>query len=119
VRVIVNQAATFDEAAEVYERLAAAALQFLRFEVGVAWLVPRDPKIPEAVRRQRPLLALYPHSEASRAFRTLASAFNGGPAAMNGDGFFGKARPCVPFLETWRTLPYYRPKPVGVGGRIQ
>jgi flagellar biosynthesis protein FlhG len=72
VRIVVNQAR--DETAG---RRTAAALQracqtFLQRDVPVAGILRRDDRVPDAIRRQAPLLSRFPNSMAAQDATALA-----------------------------------------------
>jgi flagellar biosynthesis protein FlhG len=74
LRVMVNQAASASEAADVLDRLVASSRQFLGAVVsplGTAW-IRADPHVPLAVRARRPFLTAFPGAVASRGVRRLA-----------------------------------------------
>ena len=54
--------------------------EYLSREIEVKGFIPYDPNLRTAVKKQQPLLALYPDSKASRAFEELA-----GEMVENGD----------------------------------
>jgi flagellar biosynthesis protein FlhG len=72
VDVVVNAAADDHEARGAYEQIARAARHFLGREPGWMGAVYRDPKLVEAVRRQRCLLELHPDAPASRCYEQIA-----------------------------------------------
>jgi flagellar biosynthesis protein FlhG len=76
LRLVVNQARTAAEAAEVLDRLVASSRQFLG--AAVAPLGPgavrADPHVGLAVRGRRPFVTEYPAGPASRGVRRLARA---------------------------------------------
>jgi flagellar biosynthesis protein FlhG len=72
VDVVVNAAADDGDARGAYEQVARAARHFLGREPGWLGAVHRDPKLVEAVRRQRCVLELYPDAPASRCYEQLA-----------------------------------------------
>jgi len=99
------------------ERLAAAALQVLAFEVASLGWVPRDPKIPRGVRRQRPLLPSTPPFRIGHgAFRSLASQPSTAPRGKMKRrlSVFLASSPSVPFSsKLWRTLLIFVPNLLG------
>lgn len=82
--LVVNAADNDGEAARAYGQIAKAARQFLGREPGWLGVVYRDPLLPEAVRRQRCLVELYPHSPASRCYSQLALRLGLSPVATKG-----------------------------------
>ncbi len=74
IRIVVNQARSASEAAEVLDRLVASSRQFLGAVVSPLGpgSVRADPHVPLAVRGRRPFLIVHPGSPASRGVRRLA-----------------------------------------------
>lgn len=72
VDLVVNAAESEEEAARAHGQIAKAAGHFLGREPGFLGSIPRDPKVGEAVRRQRAVLELYPGAPASRAYERIA-----------------------------------------------
>lgn len=87
VEMVVNAAEDEEEARQSYEQVARAANRFLGRDVGWLGAVYRDPKIPEAVRRQKPLLELFPDCRAARCYEEIAERLAGSAteAALPGD----------------------------------
>jgi flagellar biosynthesis protein FlhG len=76
LRVLVNQAASTAEAAEVLDRWVASSRQFLGTVVSPLGpgAIRADPHVGLAVRARRPLLTAFPGSPAARGLRRLARA---------------------------------------------
>ena len=76
LRVLVNQAASTSEAADVLDRLVASSRQFQGAVVSPLGTgsIRADPHVPLAVRSRRPFLTAFPGSVASRGVRRLARA---------------------------------------------
>jgi len=74
LRVLVNQAASGAEAADVLDRLVASSRQFLGAVVSPlgSGSIRVDPHVPRAVRSRRPFLTAFPGAAASRGVRRLA-----------------------------------------------
>lgn len=72
VEIVVNAAQDDDEAERAYEQIARAAQHFLGAEPGLAGVVYHDERVREAVRRQVPLMTLYPDSVAARCYERIA-----------------------------------------------
>ncbi len=81
VDVVVNAAEDDDEAQRSFEQISKAAQRFLGREPG--WLGPvyRDPRVGEAVRRQRSLLELFPDAPAGRCYERIALQLTLSPKA--------------------------------------
>ncbi len=91
--MLVNQAASASEAAEVLDRLVASSRQFLGAVVSPLGTgsVRADPHVPLAVRGRKPFLTAFPGSVASRGVRRLARALvreHHPPARNRRAGFF-------------------------------
>ncbi len=71
--LLVNMAASPEEAEETAHRIRLVARRFLRAQLEVWEPVPFDPAIPRAVRRQEPVLSAFPQSPAAAAYRALAA----------------------------------------------
>jgi flagellar biosynthesis protein FlhG len=72
VDVVVNNVPDDAEAVRAYEQVAKASDHFLGQRPGWLGAVVRDPKVEEAVRRQRCLMELYPDSPAGRCYERIA-----------------------------------------------
>ena len=70
--VLVNMAASRDEARFTYGRLAGVSWQFLHRTVFDAGYVLTDPKVPAAVRARRPVVLAHPRCPASRCLAALS-----------------------------------------------
>ncbi len=70
--VLVNMARGEFEAKRTFTHLSRVAERFLHVSLHYLGYVPFDAEVPEAVRRQRPVLELSPGSPVSRAFEALA-----------------------------------------------
>lgn len=71
-RIVVNQATDAAAGRQTWAALDTAAQRFLGRGVPLAGVVRRDPKVPEAIRRQVPLLTRHPNSPAAQDVRALA-----------------------------------------------
>jgi flagellar biosynthesis protein FlhG len=71
--VIVNEAETPAEAKQTFNRLAAACDKFLGIRLKFIGTVRQDDHLPEAVRRQTPLLKLSPSCNAAKDILSLAA----------------------------------------------
>jgi flagellar biosynthesis protein FlhG len=77
--LVVNAAASPEEAEEVAHRLRLVARRFLKLEPENWGFVPFDAAIPRAVRRQEPVVTAFPRSPAAIAYRALATRLWGTP----------------------------------------
>lgn len=66
VRIVVNMADTPREGQRTYDTLRKACEGFLKFTPGLAGVVRRDKKVPDAIRHQTSLLTRSPSSEAAQ-----------------------------------------------------
>ena len=71
-RLLVNMVKTQAEAKAVYTRLSQATDHFLNLTIEYIGHVLIDEKVQEAVKRQKPLLELYPGSPASKCLTAVA-----------------------------------------------
>jgi flagellar biosynthesis protein FlhG len=93
LRVLVNQAASASEAADVLDRLVSSSRQFLGAVVSPLGTgsVRADPYVPLAVRGRKPFVTTFPGAIASRGVRRLARALireRHPPAHHRRAGFF-------------------------------
>jgi flagellar biosynthesis protein FlhG len=77
VRVVVNQSTSHASGRRTHAILARACETFLGKTPGLAGLVRRDPRVPDAIRRQTPLLVRHPRSSAADDVNRLADALAG------------------------------------------
>jgi MinD-like ATPase involved in chromosome partitioning or flagellar assembly len=87
IGLVVNQAATRTEAANVFERIAGVAARFLCFPLVDLGYVLQDDAVSAAVRRRRPVLLGRPGSTAGGCLRAVADRLareQGLPAADTG-----------------------------------
>ncbi|RMF88777.1 MAG: MinD/ParA family protein [Nitrospinota bacterium] len=71
-KVLLNAVSDAVEAKEVFRRLSLVAERFLDISIDYLGFIVYDPAFSKAVRRQKALLDLYPHSAAGRCFQQLA-----------------------------------------------
>jgi len=71
-RLLVNMVSTPAEAKEVYERLSNATDHFLNLTIEYLGYILNDEKLTQAVRQQKVLAELYPHSPASKCLSKVA-----------------------------------------------
>jgi flagellar biosynthesis protein FlhG len=70
--VLVNLAATEQQARDIYEKLCTVSRRFLKARLKLLGQLPRDENIHRAVLLQRPLVHAFPHSPAARAMKAVA-----------------------------------------------
>jgi flagellar biosynthesis protein FlhG len=73
-QLLVNLAATVQEAEIVFQKLNHATQQFLDISPRFLGWIPYDLHVQKAVRQQKTVVASYPNAQASRAFHRLAMA---------------------------------------------
>jgi len=78
--LLVNMALNATEGRRTAEALIASARAFLRATPEYLGYVPCDSRVPDAVRRQTPLLAAYPQTPAAVAIEAIALKLHGAPA---------------------------------------
>ena len=71
-RLLVNLARDPQEGRRLYNHLSLVAGKFLNISIDYLGSILLDECIPQAVRKQRAVFDLYPHSKASRGFLDLA-----------------------------------------------
>ena len=71
--VVVNMSANDAEARRTSDALTATCNTFLKTTLEYLGAVPRDPRVVEALRRQRLLSALHPQAPAARAIEAIAA----------------------------------------------
>jgi flagellar biosynthesis protein FlhG len=71
-KVLVNMAKDSEDALEVFRKLANVAGRFLDISLDYLGCVVKDEKVIEAVKRQKAVTELFPDSEASQCFHTIA-----------------------------------------------
>ncbi len=86
-RLVVNQAADQASGLRTWATLSRACESFLGGGVPLAGVVRRDPKVPESIRRQTPLLTRHPGCTAAQDVVALARGLAQTPLAI-GPGRF-------------------------------
>ena len=83
LRVVVNMAGSRSEGERTYGTLSKACATFLKANPPLAGIIPRDPKVKDAIRHQMPILSRHPGAPAAKAIEALACALrpNGGKTA--------------------------------------
>jgi len=76
-QLLVNMALNATEGRRIAEALTASARAFLKCAPEFLGHVPYDARVPEAVRRQSPLLAAFPQSPAATAIEAIARRLHG------------------------------------------
>jgi flagellar biosynthesis protein FlhG len=75
--VLANMARSNREGREIFNKLYHVAERFLDLHLDFLGSVPFDEKVHDAVKKQKPLLMLYPGSQASKSFQQLAKVVDG------------------------------------------
>ena len=104
IRLLINQAASTAEAAEILDRLVASSRHFQGAVVSPlgTGAIRADPHVPLAVRARKPFLTAFPGSIAARGVRRLARRWSRNAirqAAIPALGFSGPSRPAG--LSRW------------------
>jgi flagellar biosynthesis protein FlhG len=73
-QLLVNSAASAEEAQMVFQKLNRATQQFLDFTIDLLGWIPYDVYVQKAVRQQKAVVESFPNAQASRAFLRLAMA---------------------------------------------
>ncbi len=73
-RLVVNLAASQAAGLHVHATLQTAMRRFLQRDLALGGILRRDPKVPDAIRHQVPLLTRHPGSPAARDVTALARA---------------------------------------------
>lgn len=76
-KVLMNSVKEESEATRVLDRITEACQRFLGVSVSHFGSIPYDRRIREAVRSQKPVVALYPDAPSSQSFSDLASQLLG------------------------------------------
>jgi len=77
--LVVNQADETDEGLEVYQKLTIVSNRYLDISINYLGCIPMNPRMQEAVRRQKPIVELYPGLRVSSAFSGLGNALTATP----------------------------------------
>ncbi|MEJ1967331.1 MAG: P-loop NTPase [Rhizomicrobium sp.] len=81
-QALVNMALNATEGRRIADALIGSAQAFLKAAPDYLGFIPYDARVSEAVRRQGPLLALFPQSPAALAIEALAARLHGAPAPL-------------------------------------
>lgn len=82
--IVVNQVESKQEETATFRRLHSACKRFLHFEPMLLGSIRQDPKVAEAIRRQTPLLKLFPACNAARDLVEVAKRLIRSREAMSG-----------------------------------
>jgi flagellar biosynthesis protein FlhG len=70
--IVVNLADSKNDGAKTYQALAQACESFLKFKPELLGVIPRDPRVRDAIRAQMPLMSRSPQSTAAEAVSRIA-----------------------------------------------
>ncbi len=73
IHILANQVRSPAEGREIFDNLAKVAARFLDVNLVYFGAVPHDEWLRRSLKRQQPVIDLYPKSDASKAFTELAS----------------------------------------------
>jgi flagellar biosynthesis protein FlhG len=85
-QVLVNMATNQTEGRRIADALVSSAQAFLRAAPECLGFIPYDPRVTEAVRRQSPLLTLFPQTPAAIALEGVARKMHGHSAPLAAAG---------------------------------
>jgi flagellar biosynthesis protein FlhG len=91
--LIVNSVSDADEGLEVYQKLTTVANRYLAISIDYLGCIPFDKRVRESIRRQQPMVELYPGSKVTNAFEGFAKSLSDLPDAVQPKGtiqFFWK-----------------------------
>lgn len=91
--LIVNSVSDADEGLEVYQKLTTVANRYLAISIDYLGCIPFDKRVRESIRRQQPMVELYPGSKVTTAFEGFAKSLSDLPEAVQAKGtiqFFWK-----------------------------
>ena len=91
--LVVHQIHSEDEALDVYRKLTMVANRYLSISIDFLGSIPEDRQMIEAIRKQKVISSLYPHSKITAAFEQLASRISSEPSQSTPKGnlqFFWK-----------------------------
>lgn len=72
LNLIVNQVDNNKEGSEVAGRISKVIKDYLKIDIAITSFIPYDQVLREAVKKQKPLVSLYPNSSSGTAFRVAA-----------------------------------------------
>lgn len=72
IRVIANNVANEAEGQKIFNRLEKAVARFLHIDLVYMGAVPSDPSVRESIQEQRPLVKIFPTSQAGLALSRIA-----------------------------------------------
>ena len=85
-RILVNQAASSSEAADLYGRLLDVTDRFLDVSLDFAGTIPNDDAVRAALRRRTAVVETHPRSPAGQAFKKFADTADRWPKPLRASG---------------------------------
>ncbi len=82
-KLLVNMVRDMGEGREVYRKLSTAADRFLNISIDYIGYIMYDKSVGLSVLNQRSVVDLYPHSDASKCYSSLARTICGWPVNQN------------------------------------
>lgn len=82
VRLIVNMVLNKKQASVVYAKLSGAAQQYLGRKLSYLGMIPRDPRVAQAVMQSHPFCVRYPSTAATKSIQDIAGRLIHQKAAM-------------------------------------
>jgi flagellar biosynthesis protein FlhG len=73
IKIVVNMVSSEREGREIADRIIMASKQFLNKQIKALGYIITDPSVNMSVRKQEPLLVLYPSSRASKCIKQIAA----------------------------------------------
>ncbi len=73
VKIIVNQCKNTRVASQTYSKFKEVVQKYLTVDLLPLGVVVQDPKVPESVHKQQPLVTLFPESNAAKCIKIMAS----------------------------------------------
>lgn len=73
IKLVVNMVSSEKEGREIADRVTMASKQFLNKHIDTIGFIITDPSVNMSVRKQKPLMTLYPSSRASKCIREIAA----------------------------------------------
>jgi flagellar biosynthesis protein FlhG len=84
--LIVNSVSNAEEGLDVYQKLTTVANRYLSISIDYLGCIPFDKRMCESIRRQQPILELYPGSKVSGAFEGFAKSLTALPEPVQPKG---------------------------------
>ncbi|WP_041070533.1 MinD/ParA family ATP-binding protein [Thiolapillus brandeum] len=84
--VLANMVYSNRQGMDLYNKLSLAANHFLEASLSFLGIIPQDERLRQAVQKQKAVVALYPSSPSSSAFRKVAGNIEKWPGTQNASG---------------------------------